>query len=246
MKAKARAGAGRGTRPAAVTRSPPDQQDRGSRRPPTPPAALGTGLSAAQPHRRRPDHRVDRGRPARPSICAGPARRPIGEIVLAAAGGLSTRPEQILISSPDGAATPASTRTAWPASTPITTDRLDITISRGRAADRPQPGRRRGPCNSRSASARSYVPALDRLRTPQPDRRPEVLRCRAARARRVAVDGTLHATSASGTVRDLTERRPVEVTLCRTARPAPTAARPRAAPGGGGRRRCPRRSPTSP
>jgi arabinofuranan 3-O-arabinosyltransferase len=143
-----------------------------------------------------------------------PGRKTIDEIVLAAAGGLSTRPEQILISTPNGAVTAGVDENGLARFEPITTDRLDITISRAAPMTVHNPvadNRMQLPVGLSEV----YVPALADLRTPPPASHLRFsVPC--GEGPPVAVDGTLHATSASGTVRDLTERRPVEVKLCRT------------------------------
>lgn len=143
-----------------------------------------------------------------------PGRKTIDEIVLAAAGGLSTRPEQILISTPNGAVTAAVDENGLARFEPITTDRLDITISRAAPLTVHNPvadNRMQLPVGLSEV----YIPALADLRTPPPAAH-LTFSVPCGEGPPVAVDGTLHATSASGTVRDLTERRPVEVRLCRT------------------------------
>ncbi|MEU8685410.1 alpha-(1-_3)-arabinofuranosyltransferase family protein [Streptomyces sp. NPDC048611] len=141
-----------------------------------------------------------------------PGKKKIDQIVLAAAGGLATRPEQILVNSPDGAATAGVDENGQARFDPITTDRLDLTLSKvtpltlhnpvaGQALQLPV------------GLSEIHIPALDGYRTPRP----------AAGARfsvgcgqgpMLAVDGVLHTTQASGYVRDLTERRPVTVRPC--------------------------------
>ncbi|WP_330477626.1 alpha-(1-_3)-arabinofuranosyltransferase family protein [Streptomyces platensis] len=141
-----------------------------------------------------------------------PGRKKIDQIVLAAAGGLATRPEQILINSPDGAATAGVDENGQARFDPLTTDRLDITISKvtpltlhnpvaGQALQLPV------------GLSEIHLPALDAYRTPRPaaDARFS-LGC--GQGPMLAVDGVLHATEATGYVRDLTERRPVGVRLC--------------------------------
>ncbi|MGA4863139.1 alpha-(1-_3)-arabinofuranosyltransferase domain-containing protein [Streptomyces lavendulocolor] len=141
-----------------------------------------------------------------------PGKRPVGEIVLAPAGGLSTRAQQVEIGSPDGAATASVDETGLARFQPITTDRLDITVTRAAPLTLHNPvadGRLQLPVGLSEV----YVPALDDLRVPQPD--PDTafeLPC--GQGPVLSVDGTLHATAARGKVRDLTERRPVDVTLC--------------------------------
>ncbi|MFK4226811.1 alpha-(1-_3)-arabinofuranosyltransferase family protein [Streptomyces sp. NPDC019890] len=143
-----------------------------------------------------------------------PGRKTIDEIVLAAAGGLSTRPEQILIGTPNGAVTAGVDENGLARFEPISTDRLDITISRAAPLTVHNPVAD-NPMQLPVGLSEVYVPALADLRTPPPDSR-SGFSVPCGEGPPVAVDGTLHATSASGTVRDLTERRPVEVTLCRT------------------------------
>ncbi|MGW3679905.1 alpha-(1-_3)-arabinofuranosyltransferase domain-containing protein [Streptomyces prasinus] len=139
-------------------------------------------------------------------------KQPVDEIVLAAAGGLSTRPTEVHISSPDGAAIAGvddNGKVTFPA---ITTDRLDITVTRtapltlhnpvaGEDLDLPV------------GLTEVYIPALDEYRTPQPSAdRKFTLAC--GKGPVLAVDGRLHETAVQGTVGDLVERRPVDVALC--------------------------------
>ncbi|MFF8833372.1 alpha-(1-_3)-arabinofuranosyltransferase family protein [Streptomyces sp. NPDC015131] len=141
-----------------------------------------------------------------------PGKRPVGEIVFAPAGGLSTRARQVDISSPDGAATASVDDNGLARFEPITTDRLDITVSRTAPLTLHNPvadDRLQLPVGLSEV----YVPALDDLRVPQPDPATTFsLPC--GQGPVLAIDGTLHATTARGTVRDLTERRPVDVRLC--------------------------------
>ncbi|UNO42226.1 alpha-(1-_3)-arabinofuranosyltransferase family protein [Streptomyces sp. MST-110588] len=141
-----------------------------------------------------------------------PGKRAIDQIVLAAAGGLSTRPEQILINSPDGAATAAVDENGQARFDPITTDRLDITISKAAplTLHNPVAGE---PLQLPVGLSEVYLPALAQLRTPPPDDTARfTLPC--GQGPVLTVDGEPHATRASGYVRDLTERRPVKVELC--------------------------------
>ncbi|GEC08078.1 coagulation factor 5/8 type [Streptomyces spinoverrucosus] len=139
-------------------------------------------------------------------------KRPVSELVLAAAGGLSTRPTEVHISSPDGAASAGVDENGWVRFPAITTDRLDITITET------APLTLHNPVVDEDLQlpvglTEAYLPALDSYRTPQP--RPDrefSLPCGEGPV--LAVDGELYRTSVKGTVRDLTERRPVEVSLC--------------------------------
>ncbi|MEU1038433.1 alpha-(1-_3)-arabinofuranosyltransferase family protein [Streptomyces sp. NPDC005907] len=141
-----------------------------------------------------------------------PGKQAVGSIVLAPAGGLSTRPTKISISSPDGAAAAGVDENGWARFDPITTDRLDITVTATAPLTVHNPvadDDLRLPVGLTEA----YVPALDRYRTRQPaPSRTFSLPC--GKGPVLAVDGKLYGTSAKGTVRDLTERRPVELTLC--------------------------------
>ncbi|MBX9395320.1 DUF3367 domain-containing protein [Streptomyces sp. TRM72054] len=139
-------------------------------------------------------------------------KQPVSELVLAAAGGLSTRPTQVHISSPDGAASAGVDENGWARFPAITTDRLDITITET------APLTLYNPVVDEDLQlpvglTEAYLPALDSYRTPQP--RPDrafSLPCGEGPV--LAVDGELYRTSVKGTVRDLTERRPVAVSLC--------------------------------
>ncbi|MHC0429785.1 alpha-(1-_3)-arabinofuranosyltransferase [Streptomyces sp. O3] len=145
-----------------------------------------------------------------------PDKQPVGEIVFAAAGGLSTKPRKVEISSPDGAVVAGVDENGIARFEPITTDRMDITITES------------APLTLHNSLADEelqlpvgltevHVPALSGTeqdhRTPQPDpeRRFEVA-CDAGPE--VSIGGTTYRTSATGTVADLTQRRPVELTLC--------------------------------
>ncbi|BDM67569.1 coagulation factor 5/8 type [Streptomyces nigrescens] len=141
-----------------------------------------------------------------------PGRKKIDRIVLAAAGGISTRPEQILINSPDGAATAGVDENGQARFDPITTDRLDITISKVKELTLHNPVAGQA-LQLPVGLSEVYLPALDAYRTPPPPAGARfTLGC--GQGPMLAVDGVLHATKASGYVRDLTERRPVSVQLC--------------------------------
>jgi len=178
-------------------------------------AALGAGLSA----RNLTDGDLTTAWIAgdRPTIhLSWSGKQPIGEVVLAPAGGLSTRPTQVDISSPDGATIAGVDENGVVRFDPITTDRLDITITQT------APLTLHNPVADEDLQlpvglSEAYIPALDQYRTPQPqDSRTFSLPC--GRGPDVAVDGELYQTSVKGTVRDLVERRQVDVTLCRQGR----------------------------
>ncbi|MGV4885472.1 alpha-(1-_3)-arabinofuranosyltransferase domain-containing protein [Streptomyces viridosporus] len=139
--------------------------------------------------------------------------QPVGELVLAPAGGLSARAAEVHISSPDGAAVAEVDENGWVRFPPITTDRLDVTVTRT------APLTLHNPVVGEDLQlpvglTEAYVPALDQYRTPQPSGTREVsLAC--GKGPVLAVDDELYETSVRGTVRDLVERRPMEVTLCR-------------------------------
>ncbi|MFD5131601.1 alpha-(1-_3)-arabinofuranosyltransferase [Streptomyces olindensis] len=143
-------------------------------------------------------------------------KQPVGELVLAPAGGLSTRASEVHISSPDGAAIAGVDENGWVRFPPITTDRLDITVTdtapltlHNPVADEDL----RLPVGLTEA----YIPSLDQYRTPQPDgTRAFSLPC--GKGPDVALDGELYQSSVKGTVRDLVERRGVAVTLCQEGR----------------------------
>ncbi|MEU6472096.1 alpha-(1-_3)-arabinofuranosyltransferase [Streptomyces massasporeus] len=143
-------------------------------------------------------------------------KQPVGELVLAPAGGLSARASEVHISSPDGATIAGVDENGWVRFPPITTDRLDITITETAPLTLHNPVADedlRLPVGLTEA----YLPSLDQYRTPQPDgTRKFSLPC--GKGPDVALDGELYQTSAKGTVRDLVERRGVRVTLCQDGR----------------------------
>ncbi|MFD3618891.1 alpha-(1-_3)-arabinofuranosyltransferase family protein [Streptomyces sp. NPDC058676] len=178
-------------------------------------AALGAGLSA----RNLTDGDLTTAWIAgdRPTIhLRWPDKQPVGEIVLPAAGGLSTRPTEVDISSPDGAVIAGVDDNGWVRFPAITTDRLDITITKT------APMTLHNPVADEDLQlpvglTEAYIPALDGYRTPQPKAtRTFSLPCGSGPV--LAVDGKLYPTSVKGAVRDLTERRAVDVTLCQSGR----------------------------
>ncbi|WP_454337755.1 alpha-(1-_3)-arabinofuranosyltransferase domain-containing protein [Streptomyces glaucescens] len=188
----------------------PEQQDRITATADST-ARLGTGLAA----RNLTDGDLTTAWIAgdRPTVhLRWPDKQPVGELVLAAAGGLSSRPSQVHIASPDGAAIASVDENGWVRFPPITTDRLDITITET------APLTLYNPVVDEDLQlpvglTEAYVPALDRYRTPQPaPTRAFTLPC--GKGPVLAVDGELYRTGVKGTVRDLVERRPVDVTLC--------------------------------
>jgi len=141
-----------------------------------------------------------------------PGKQPVSSIVLAPAGGLSTRPTKVNISSPDGAAIVGVDENGWARFDPITTDHLDITITETAPLTVHNPVAD-DDLQLPVGLTEAYIPSLDQYRTPQPSgTRTFSLPC--GKGPVVAVDGKLYETSATGTVRDLVERRAVEVTLC--------------------------------
>ena len=143
-------------------------------------------------------------------------KQPIGEVVLAPAGGLSTRATQVDISSPDGSTIAGVDENGVVRFDPITTDHLDITITQT------APMTLHNPVADEDLQLpvglnEAYIPALDQYRTPQPKpSRAFSLPC--GQGPDVAVDGKLYQTSVKGTVGDLVERRRVDVTLCQQGR----------------------------
>ncbi|MFJ8229974.1 alpha-(1-_3)-arabinofuranosyltransferase family protein [Streptomyces sp. NPDC094448] len=143
----------------------------------------------------------------------------VDSLVLGAAGGLSARPTKIEISSPHGAAIANVDDNGWARFDPIETDQLDITVTRTAPVTLHNP-LADGGLQLPVGLTELHVPALAAGRTAQPlADLPFTLAC--GEGPELAVDGTLHATGAKGTVRDLVERRPIEVTLCQEGREQP-------------------------
>ncbi|MFI1207699.1 alpha-(1-_3)-arabinofuranosyltransferase [Streptomyces sp. NPDC020802] len=145
-----------------------------------------------------------------------PAEQAVGEIVLAPAGGLSARPTEVNISSPNGSTIAGVDENGNIRFDPITTDRLDITVTET------APMTVHNPLADEDLQlpvglTEAYVPALDEYRTPQP-RSSRTFELPCGKGPTLAVDDELYETSAKGTVRDLVDRRPVELTLCQEGR----------------------------
>ncbi|MBC2901540.1 alpha-(1-_3)-arabinofuranosyltransferase domain-containing protein [Streptomyces cupreus] len=139
-------------------------------------------------------------------------KQPVGEIVLPPAGGLSSRPSEVHISSPDGAVIAGVDENGNVRFPSITTDRLDITITETAPLTLYNPFADED-VQLPVGLTEAYIPALDRYRTPKPESsRTFSLPCGEGPV--LAVDGELYETSVRGTVRDLMERRPVDVTPC--------------------------------
>lgn len=178
-------------------------------------ATLGTGLSA----RNLTDGDLTTAWIAgdRPTVhLSWNGKQPIGEVVLAPAGGLSARPTEVDITSPDGATVAGVDENGAVRFPPITTDRLDITITKT------APLTLHNPVADEDLQlpvglTEAYIPALDQYRTPQPKAtRKFSLPC--GQGPVLAVDGKLYQTGVSGRIRDLTERRELTVTLCQSGR----------------------------
>ncbi|MBB1253734.1 DUF3367 domain-containing protein [Streptomyces sp. OF3] len=141
-----------------------------------------------------------------------PVPRAVDSVVLSAAGGVSSRPTEVRITSPDGAVTTAVDKNGWARFDAMTTDQLEIEITGTAPVTLHNPvagDRLELPVGLNEV----YLPALADLRVPAPPASAKFrLRCGDGPA--VAVNGTLHATKVSGTIRDLKERRPVDVELC--------------------------------
>ncbi|MFH9740268.1 alpha-(1-_3)-arabinofuranosyltransferase family protein [Streptomyces roseolus] len=141
-----------------------------------------------------------------------PEKTAVGEIVLASSGGLATRPEQLRISSPDGAATASVDDNGVARFAAITTDRMDIAFSRVAplTLHHPVAGRQ---LQLPVGLSELHIPALEKYRAPQPDPAKRfTLPC--GKGPVVSVDGRFLETRAEGRIRDLTERRPIAVSLC--------------------------------
>lgn len=137
-------------------------------------------------------------------------------MVLAPAGGLSSRPTEVDITSPDGATVAGVDENGAVRFPAITTDRLDITITKT------APLTLHNPVADEDLQlpvglTEAYIPALDQYRTPQPKAtRKFSLPC--GQGPVLAVDGKLYQTGVSGRIRDLTDRRELTVTLCQSGR----------------------------
>lgn len=141
-----------------------------------------------------------------------PEKRKISEIVLAGAGGITAAPTEVKVSSDDGATTTAVDENGWARFEEMETDSLDLTLTKSEQKTVHNPFADKA-LQLPVGLSEIHIPELDDLRAPAADPDEEfALPCGQGPA--LAVDGELHATKASGKVRDLTERRPVDVELC--------------------------------
>ncbi|MDT0377356.1 alpha-(1-_3)-arabinofuranosyltransferase family protein [Streptomyces sp. DSM 42041] len=136
----------------------------------------------------------------------------IDRLVLAGAGGITSRPTEVRISSPDGAATVGVDENGWVRFDPITTDALDLTVTatEDKTVHNPFADRH---LQLPVGLTEVHVPALEELRTPPPDP-DERFSLPCGDGPRLEVDGTRYRTKASGTVADLVRGREVDVELC--------------------------------
>lgn len=136
----------------------------------------------------------------------------VDSMVLSAAGGVSARPAEVEITSPDGAVTTAVDENGWARFEAMETDQLEITVTKTAPVTLHNPvagDDMQLPVGLNEV----FVPALEEFRvTAPPANREFELEC--GEGPMVAIDGTLHATKASGKVSDLTDRRPINVELC--------------------------------
>lgn len=142
-----------------------------------------------------------------------PGDRTIGDLYLKAAEGISAPPLSVRISSPDGVREGSVDADGHVTFSPaLRTDRLDVTfpqVKKVTAYDAVTGTRLPLPLGL----AEIHFPALADLRhTPADPSRTFQLPCGSGPA--VTVDGTKYPTSATGTLGDLTDGRPVRVTLC--------------------------------
>ncbi|MCX2971230.1 MULTISPECIES: alpha-(1-_3)-arabinofuranosyltransferase domain-containing protein [Streptomyces] len=141
-----------------------------------------------------------------------PGARPVDAVVLSAAGGVSARPTKVEITSPGGAVTTAVDENGWARFEAMTTDELTITVLETAPLTVAHP-LADGDLQLPVGLNEIHVPGLEAHRVgPPAEDRPLTLEC--GRGPAVTVDGREYRTSVSGTVRDLTERRPLAVELC--------------------------------
>lgn len=138
--------------------------------------------------------------------------RSIDQLVLGTAGGLSSRPTQVQLSTPTDAVSAAVDANGLVRFAPLTTDRLTVTVTQTApvVVHNPLAGQH---LQLPVGLSEVYVPALaDLLARPDPQATTFALPCGGGPL--VTVDGVAHPTSVSGTVAALTDRHPVTVSLC--------------------------------
>lgn len=141
-----------------------------------------------------------------------PEKTEVDSMVLSPAGGVSAKPAEVEITSDDGAVTTTVDENGWARFEPMETDALQITITKTAPVTLHNPVA--GDDMQLPVGLNEiHVPALEDFRVEAPPaNRTFELEC--GDGPMVAIDGKLHATKASGKVRDLTERRPISVELC--------------------------------
>lgn len=116
------------------------------------------------------------------------------------------------ISSPDGTAVASVDENGMARFSPIRTDRMDITISRQAPLTVHNPVAD-DQLQLPVGLSEVYIPALEEYRSPQP-KPDEKFSLACGKGPVLSVGGTFLETRAEGLVRDLTQRRPIEVTPC--------------------------------
>ncbi|MCT2590281.1 alpha-(1-_3)-arabinofuranosyltransferase [Streptomyces sp. N2-109] len=142
-----------------------------------------------------------------------PEKTEITEIVLAGAGGITARPTEVRISSPDGATTTSVDENGWARFDPMETDSLEITVTETEQKTVYNPYADKD-LQLPVGLTEIHIPALkDKLRARPADRDEEfTIPCREGPT--VRIDKKLHTTKVSGKISDLTERKPIDVELC--------------------------------
>ncbi|MFD3698932.1 alpha-(1-_3)-arabinofuranosyltransferase family protein [Streptomyces sp. NPDC058646] len=144
--------------------------------------------------------------------------RSIDHLVLGAAGGLSSRPTQVQLSTPTDAVSAAVDANGLVRFAPLTTDQLTITVTATApvVVHNPLAGQN---LQLPAGLSEVHIPALADLMVRQDtqgaqDTQDTAFTLPCGKGPVLTVDGTSHQTSVSGTVTALQQRHPVTVTLC--------------------------------
>ncbi|WP_420000339.1 alpha-(1-_3)-arabinofuranosyltransferase domain-containing protein [Streptomyces boninensis] len=141
-----------------------------------------------------------------------PEAKEISSMVLAGAGGISAKPTEVEITTPGGAVTTGVDENGWARFEPVTTNQVDIKITKSESLKVHNPFADRD-MQLPVGITEVYIPGMDDLRSkvPDPDE-PFELEC--GEGPTVSVDGKFRSTSAKGTLGDLADRKPIDIKVC--------------------------------
>ncbi|NGN68845.1 DUF3367 domain-containing protein [Streptomyces sp. A7024] len=141
-----------------------------------------------------------------------PEAKAVSSMVLAAAGGISARPTEVEITTPGGAVTTGVDENGWVRFESVTTNQIDIKVTKSESLKVHNPFADRN-MQLPVGITEVYIPGMDDMRSKVADpEEPFELEC--GEGPTVSVDGEFKSTSAKGTLGDLVDHRPIDITVC--------------------------------